>query len=152
LAADIGTKGGRAAGRSEVTVGRCHEEVGRTGNDSVRVFSLERGLCHEVAKSILSPSNSDPKSVSQVFSRGKWDTLILLNILPKLAAHLESDFEVNPRAQDLVPLNRALAWSGLMRESTFAQLMEERFFPKWLDTLHFWLIQPNYNASEVASW
>jgi tuftelin-interacting protein 11 len=90
--------------------------------------------------------------VVQMISRGKWDTLILLNILPKLAASLESDFEVNPRSQDLVPLNRALAWSGLIRESTFAQLLEERFFPKWLDTLHFWLIQPNYNASEVASW
>ncbi len=90
--------------------------------------------------------------ILQMISRGKWDTLILLNILPKLAANLESEFEVNPRSQDLVPLQRALAWSGLIRESTFAQLLEERFFPKWLDTLHFWLIQPNYNASEVASW
>ncbi len=76
----------------------------------------------------------------------------MVNILPKLAAHLDADFEVNPRAQDNSPLDHAMAWSGLMRESTFAQLLEERFFPKWLDTLHFWLIQPNYNASEVASW
>ncbi|KAI5454841.1 hypothetical protein NCC49_002123 [Naganishia albida] len=87
-----------------------------------------------------------------VFSRGKWDTLVLLNILPKLAQHLESDFEINPRAQDMAPLDRVLGWSGLMRDSTFGQLLEEKFFPAWLETLHFWLIQPNYSAGEVASW
>jgi tuftelin-interacting protein 11 len=88
----------------------------------------------------------------QVFSRGKWDTLILLNILPKLAQHLESDFEINPRAQEMAPLDRVLGWSSLMRESTFGQLLESKFFPVWLETLHFWLIQPNYSAGEVASW
>ncbi|KAJ9104009.1 hypothetical protein QFC19_004143 [Naganishia cerealis] len=87
-----------------------------------------------------------------VFSRGKWDTLVLLNVLPKLAHHLDSDFEINPRAQEMAPLDRVLAWSSLMRESTFGQLLEEKFFPAWLDTLHFWLIQPNYSAGEVASW
>jgi tuftelin-interacting protein 11 len=39
-----------------------------------------------------------------------------------------------------------------MRESTFGQLLEEKFFPAWLETLHFWLVQPNYSAGEVASW
>lgn len=52
----------------------------------------------------------------------------------------------------MAPLDRVLVWSGLMRESTFGQLLEEKFFPAWLDTLHFWLIQPNYSAGEVASW
>ncbi|KAJ9124319.1 hypothetical protein QFC22_001119 [Naganishia vaughanmartiniae] len=87
-----------------------------------------------------------------VFSRGKWDTLVLLNILPKLAQHLDGEFEFNPRAQEMAPLDRVLGWSSLMRESTFGQLLEEKFFPAWLDTLHFWLIQPNYSAGEVASW
>ncbi|KAJ9106349.1 hypothetical protein QFC21_001495 [Naganishia friedmannii] len=87
-----------------------------------------------------------------VFSRGKWDTLVLLNILPKLAQHLDGEFEINPRAQEMAPLDRVLGWSSLMRESTFGQLLEEKFFPAWLDTLHFWLIQPDYSAGEVASW
>lgn len=87
-----------------------------------------------------------------IFSRGKWDTLILINILPKLATYLDSHFEVNPRQQNMAPLDAILNWSSLMRESTFMTLLEEKFFPKWLDTLHFWLIQPNYNAAEVASW
>lgn len=87
-----------------------------------------------------------------VFSKGKWDTLVLLNVLPKLSAHLDAHFDVNPRQQDMAPLDDVLAWSSLMRESTFSTLLEEKFFPKWLDTLHFWLIQPNYNADEVASW
>lgn len=87
-----------------------------------------------------------------VFSKGKWDTLVLLNVLPKLSAHLDAHFDVNPRQQDMAPLDDVLAWSTLMRESTFSTLLEEKFFPKWLDTLHFWLTQPNYNADEVASW
>jgi hypothetical protein len=77
---------------------------------------------------------------------------MLLNIVPKLAAHIDSDFEVNPLDQKMEPLNRVLRWSGLLRDSTFAQIIEEKFFPTWLDTLHFWLIQPNYSAGEVASW
>lgn len=88
----------------------------------------------------------------QVFSKGKWDTLMLLNVIPKLAAHLDSDFEVNPRDQKMEPLDRILRWSSLLRKSTMAQILEERFFPSWLDTLHFWLVQPNYSAGEVASW
>ena len=77
---------------------------------------------------------------------------MLLNIVPKLAAHIDSDFEVNPLDQKMEPLDRVLRWSGLLRDSTFAQIIEEKFFPTWLDTLHFWLIQPNYSAGEVASW
>jgi hypothetical protein len=77
---------------------------------------------------------------------------MLLNIVPKLAAHIDNDFEVNPLDQKMEPLNRVLNWSSLLRESTFAQILEEKFFPSWLDTLHFWLVQPNYSAGEVASW
>jgi hypothetical protein len=36
----------------------------------------------------------------------------------------------------MAPLDRVLGWSRLMRESTFAQLLTEKFFPAWLDTLH----------------
>jgi hypothetical protein len=63
---------------------------------------------------------------------------MLLNIVPKLAAHIDNDFEVNPLDQKMEPLDRVLNWSSLLRESTFAQIIEEKFFPSWLDTLHFW--------------
>lgn len=88
----------------------------------------------------------------QVFSKGKWDTMMLMSVVPKLAAHIDSDFEVNPLDQKMEPLDRVLRWSCLLRDSTLAQIIEEKFFPAWLDTLHFWLIQPNYSAGEVASW
>lgn len=87
-----------------------------------------------------------------VFSRGKWDTLMLVNIVPKLAAHLDAEFEVNPRDQKMEPLDRVLQWTRLLRTSTLTQILEQKFFPLWLDTLHFWLIQPRYGADEVATW
>ena len=31
-------------------------------------------------------------------------------------------------------------------------LFEAEFFPKWLDVLHVWLIQPAVNFEEVAQW
>jgi tuftelin-interacting protein 11 len=77
---------------------------------------------------------------------------MLSNVVPKLAAHLDSDFEVDPRDQKMEALDCVLLWSSLLRESFMAQILETKFFPVWLDTLHFWLIQPNYKAGEVASW
>ncbi|KAL7421203.1 hypothetical protein Q5752_004088 [Cryptotrichosporon argae] len=89
---------------------------------------------------------------ADVFSSSEWDTLMAEAILPKLGATLRDDFRIDPRAQDLAPLESALAWHALVRPSHFARLFEIEFFPKWLDTLHVWLTYPGYNGDEVASW
>jgi len=77
---------------------------------------------------------------------------MLKYVVPKLGATLRDDFRVNPRAQDMVPLQRVLAWSELLRPSLFSPLLEAEFFPKWLDVLHFWLVQPSPSFDEVAQW
>lgn len=77
---------------------------------------------------------------------------MLKYIVPKLGAHLREDFRVNPRAQEMKPLEHILAWSTLLRPSLFAPILEAEFFPKWLDVLHFWLIQPNPSFEEIAQW
>ncbi|KAI0306082.1 GC-rich sequence DNA-binding factor-like protein-domain-containing protein [Multifurca ochricompacta] len=88
----------------------------------------------------------------EVFSVGDWDTMMLKYIVPKLGATLRDEFRVNPRSQDMSPLDRVLAWGPLLRGSIFASLLAAEFFPKWLDVLHVWLVQPRPNFDEVAQW
>ena len=78
---------------------------------------------------------------------------MLRNVVPKLGICLRDDFTINPRKQDMVPLEEwVMPWHQLLRSSTFSQLLEVNFFQKFLDTLYVWLIQPNYNPDEVANW
>ncbi|KIR70204.1 tuftelin-interacting protein 11 [Cryptococcus deuterogattii CA1014] len=88
-----------------------------------------------------------------VYSSNEWDKLIIQFVLPKLGLCLREDFTVNPRRQDMVPLQDwVLPWHTLIRQSMFSHLLEVEFFPKWLDVLYIWLIQPSYKANEVATW
>nr|GAT60945.1 predicted protein [Mycena chlorophos] len=87
-----------------------------------------------------------------VFDSAEWDAMILKYVVPKLGATLREDFRVNPRQQDMSPLNNVLLWVDLIRPSIFSQLLETEFFPKWLDVLHIWLIQPKVSFEEVAQW
>ncbi|KIJ22410.1 hypothetical protein M422DRAFT_277168, partial [Sphaerobolus stellatus SS14] len=41
-----------------------------------------------------------------VFSSSEWDSLMLKYIVPKLGATLREDFKVNPRRQDMTPLEQ----------------------------------------------
>jgi len=89
---------------------------------------------------------------SQVFIANEWDSLILKYILPKLGSTLRDDFKINPRNQILTPLEHVLPWRDVLRPSMLSQLLETEFFPKWLDILYIWLIQPKPNFDEVTQW
>ena len=78
--------------------------------------------------------------------------MLLQYIVPKLGAALRDDFRVNPRNQDMGPIENVLLWSHIIHPSVFSQLLETNFFTKWLDVLHFWLIQPQVSFKEVAGW
>ncbi|KAJ8079505.1 hypothetical protein PM082_011092 [Marasmius tenuissimus] len=94
----------------------------------------------------------DLKSWKDVFDATEWDNVLLKYIVPKLGSTLREDFRVNPRNQDMEPIQRVLGWNDLLRPSIFNQLFETEFFPKWLDVLHVWLIQPKVSLGEVARW
>ncbi|KAI5999398.1 GC-rich sequence DNA-binding factor-like protein-domain-containing protein [Pisolithus orientalis] len=101
------------------------------------------------------PADGVPKDFSiwrDVFEKGDWDAMLLKHVIPKLGSVLREDFRVNPRNQDMSPLAQVLPWSTLIRPSVFSQLLEAEFFPKWLDILHMWLIQPRVSFEEVAQW
>ncbi|KAI0675861.1 GC-rich sequence DNA-binding factor-like protein-domain-containing protein [Trametes maxima] len=88
----------------------------------------------------------------EVFDVGDWDTMLLKYIVPKLGSRLRDDFRVNPRQQDMQPLQDVMLWERLLRPSILSQILETEFFPKWLDVLHIWLIQPNPSFAEVSRW
>lgn len=78
--------------------------------------------------------------------------MMLKYIVPKLGVTLREDFKVNPRQQDMAPLKLVLPWCPILPSSVFSQLLETELFPKWLDVLHIWLVQPSVNFEEVAQW
>ncbi|KAF8523620.1 GC-rich sequence DNA-binding factor-like protein-domain-containing protein [Gautieria morchelliformis] len=87
-----------------------------------------------------------------IFGDRDWNAMMLKYIVPKLGVVLRDDFKVNPRQQDMAPLELVFPWRSFLRSSVFSQLLETEFFPKWLDMLHIWLIQPSANLEEVAQW
>ncbi|THH11314.1 hypothetical protein EW145_g734 [Phellinidium pouzarii] len=88
----------------------------------------------------------------EIFSGTDWEDMLLKYVIPKLSSLLRDEFRVNPRNQDMEPLKRVLEWSAILRSSIIGQLLESEFFPKWLDVLHLWLVQPSVNFEEVAQW
>jgi tuftelin-interacting protein 11 len=78
--------------------------------------------------------------------------MLLKYVVPKLGTILRNDFQINPRDQNMEPLQQVLEWVNVIRPSIFSQLIETEFFPKWLDVLHLWLIQPKVSFEEVAQW
>ncbi|GAA6003180.1 mRNA splicing protein SPP382 [Rhodotorula paludigena] len=85
------------------------------------------------------------------FSKSDWVTLLLKHVLPQLGALLRDKFVVNPRSQDLAPLDAVLGWRTLLRSSMLSQLIEAEFFPKWGDALYVWLTSEP-NLEQVAEW
>ncbi|GAA5967073.1 hypothetical protein JCM11641_000432 [Rhodosporidiobolus odoratus] len=87
----------------------------------------------------------------EAFPRSDWDSLLLRHVLPPLGAHLRNSFTVNPRQQDLAPLEAVLVWKPLLRSSMLSQLLEAELFPKWGDALYTWL-RAEPNLEQVAEW
>ncbi|KAG6335733.1 hypothetical protein ID866_3357 [Astraeus odoratus] len=101
------------------------------------------------------PADGVPQDLGvwrDVFEKSDWDAMLLKHVVPKLGSLLREEFRINPRNQDMTPLAQVLPWSALIRASVFSQLIETEFFPKWLDVLHMWLVQPRVSFEEVAQW
>ncbi|KAJ7203945.1 GC-rich sequence DNA-binding factor-like protein-domain-containing protein [Mycena haematopus] len=110
------------------------------------------------AKSLLrswSASEEMPEDLAawhEIFDAAEWDAMLLKYVVPKLGALLRDEFRINPRDQIMTPLTAVLQWADIIRPSIFSQILETEFFPKWLDVLHIWLIQPKVSFEEVAQW
>ncbi|KAL4958407.1 GC-rich sequence DNA-binding factor-like protein-domain-containing protein [Aspergillus filifer] len=81
----------------------------------------------------------------------EFDTCLRNHLLPRLAAHLRSDFDVNPQDQDLIPFENILKWKDWFQPNVLGLLFVAEFFPKLHNILYIWLTNdPNYE--EVAEW
>ncbi|RDW57054.1 putative G-patch domain protein (TFIP11) [Aspergillus mulundensis] len=73
------------------------------------------------------------------------------HLLPRLAAHLRTDFDVNPQDQDLTPVENIFKWKDWFKPNVLGLLFVAEFFPKFHQILYVWLTNdPNYE--EVAEW
>ncbi|RVD80955.1 uncharacterized protein DFL_008838 [Arthrobotrys flagrans] len=88
----------------------------------------------------------------EVFGPGELEKMLISQLLPRLADLLRRKFEVNPADQDVAPFEAVMAWHGFFRQSTFAQLLEAEFFPKWMQTLYMWLTTEGVDLEEVGEW
>ncbi|KAK6516475.1 hypothetical protein TWF506_006382 [Arthrobotrys conoides] len=88
----------------------------------------------------------------EVFGPGELEKMLISHLLPRLADLLRRKFEVNPADQNIAPLEAVMAWHGFFRQSTFAQLLEAEFFPKWMQTLYQWLTMDGVDLEEVGEW
>ncbi|KAL4798627.1 GC-rich sequence DNA-binding factor-like protein-domain-containing protein [Aspergillus venezuelensis] len=81
----------------------------------------------------------------------EFDTCLRNHLLPRLAAHLRNDFDVNPQDQDLKPFENILKWKEWFQPNVLGLLFVAEFFPKFHNILYIWLTNdPNYE--EVAEW
>lgn len=151
LAATTGRAGRRGYGSCQTPHSPCHAQLGSQRWRSRRVEPLAK-RCKSLVFT-LAVRRLYSCLLTQVYSSNEWDKLIIQFVLPKLGVCLREDFTINPRKQDMVPLQGwVLPWHTLIRQSMFSHLLEVEFFPKWLDVLYIWLIQPSYKANEVATW
>lgn len=81
----------------------------------------------------------------------EFDVSLRNHLLPRLARHLRTDFEINPQDQDLTALEDIFKWNAFFKPNVIGLLLVAEFFPKWHNILHIWLTNdPNYE--EVGEW
>lgn len=100
------------------------------------------------------PSDQSARSVLMpwvsVFSKGSMDAFLIKNILPKLHKALVN-MAIDPMHQQMDVWKWVMHWKDLMPVASMVALLNECFFPKWLEVLVRWLNNsPNYE--EIMSW
>ena len=118
------------------------------------------GLLSEVKrkfKSVLSTWNlSSPVPVGleewRAVLQSELASILVRHLLPRLALHLSTNLVIDPRDQDLIPLEDVLRWAPFFPLGTMAHLLIAEFFPKWHQTLYVWLTYEGVNYADVKNW
>ncbi|KAK5723662.1 hypothetical protein LTR15_005361 [Elasticomyces elasticus] len=84
--------------------------------------------------------------------RSELDHMLVRHLLPRLSLYLSTTFEVDPSDQDVTPLENVLKWQKLFKADVLDRLLVAEFFPKWLTTLHLWLVTEDANLEEIGQW
>ena len=118
------------------------------------------GLLSEVKrkfKSVLSTwnlSSSVPVGLEEwrTVLQSELSSMLVRHLLPRLALHLSTNLIIDPRDQDLTPLEDVLRWAPFFPLDTMAHLLVAEFFPKWHQTLYVWLTYEGVNYTDVKDW
>lgn len=94
---------------------------------------------------------SDLHEWRELLGPKEMDVMLERTVLPKLADLLRHTFVVEPKDQKLTALEKVMLWRRSFTPTTFGQLLETEFFPKWLQVLYLWLTgDPNFE--EISLW
>ena len=118
------------------------------------------GLLSEVKrkfKGVLSTwnlSNPLPTGLEEwrTVLQSELSSILVRHMLPRLALHLSTNLVLDPRDQDLTPLEDVLRWAPFFSLDTMAHLLVVEFFPKWHQTLYVWLTYEGVNYADVKNW
>ncbi len=118
------------------------------------------GLLSEVKrkfKSVLSTwnlSSSVPVGLQEwrTVLKSELSSIFVRHLLPRLALHLSTNLVIDPRDQDLTPIEDVLRWATFLPLDTMAHLLIAEFFPKWHQTLYVWLTYDGVNYADVKNW
>ncbi|CAD6594426.1 MAG: hypothetical protein ASARMPRED_009402 [Alectoria sarmentosa] len=119
------------------------------------------GLLSEVKrkfKSVLSSWNLSSASVPAELEewrkvlQSELPSMLVRYLLPRLSLHLSTNLIIDPRDQDLTPLEDVLRWAPFFPLNTMAHLLIAEFFPKWHQTLYIWLTYDGVNYTDVKDW
>jgi tuftelin-interacting protein 11 len=117
------------------------------------VSEIKRKLRHALQSIDLSRGPlAGMESWRNVFGKAEFDHLLTAHLVPRFAAYLRDNFEVNPAEQDLAPLEAVFAWKGLVSDQVIGELLRAQFFPKFLDIIHQWLSSEEVVFTEVEKW
>jgi tuftelin-interacting protein 11 len=117
------------------------------------VADVKRKLRHALQSIDLSRGPlAGMESWRKVFGKVEFDHLLTNHLVPRFAAYLRDNFEVNPAGQDLVPLEAVFAWKGLISNQVIGELLRAQFFPKFLNIIHQWLSSEEVVFTEVEKW
>ncbi|KAF2151078.1 TFP11-domain-containing protein [Myriangium duriaei CBS 260.36] len=78
--------------------------------------------------------------------------ILIKHLLPRLAAHLSANFEIDPSDQQLTALDTVLAWKSYFTPKIYARLLIAEFFPKLMGILHQWISSPDVDLNEIIPW
>ena len=118
------------------------------------------GLLSEVKRKFKSVLSTWTLSTSLPVGLEEWRTvlpselpsMLVRHLLPRLALHLSTNLIIDPRDQDLTPLEDVLRWAPFFPLNTMAHLLIAEFFPKWHQTLYVWLTYEGVNYADVKNW
>ena len=118
------------------------------------------GLLSDVKRKFKSVLSTWDLSTSVPVGLEEWRTvlpselpsMLVRHLLPRLALHLSTNLIIDPRDQDLIPLEDVLRWAPFFPLNTIAHLLVAEFFPKWRQTLYVWLTYEGVNYTDVKNW